>query len=132
METYKWDTIKAYGSNEEAMSDYLDNHLLQCFNVIFKDGTYAEIQNKNTGQIFRVSVSGNGDFMVQEIKRASSKIPQRNRGKNKLVCFEPSHEATIDLATLKECNGNPIDLIDTAGLIINRPPVFDTIKPSIS
>ena len=51
---------------------------------------------------------------------------------NVFVCFEPSHEATIDLATLQEYNGNPIDLVDTAGLIINRPPVVDTIKPLIA
>ena len=58
METYKWDTIKAYASNEEAMSDYLDNHLLQCFNVIFRMAPAqkfkTKIQAKYSELVFRV------------------------------------------------------------------------------
>ena len=44
------------------MNDYLENHLPQCFDVTFEDGTYAEIKNKNTGQIFGVHAGGDGDF----------------------------------------------------------------------
>ena len=50
------------------MNDYLENHLPQCFDVIFEDGTYAEIQNKNTGQIFGFNASGYGDFTHHKVE----------------------------------------------------------------
>ena len=62
METYKWHTIEPHNNNEETMNDYLENHLSDEFEVIFEDGTYAEIKNKNTGQIFGVHAGGDGDF----------------------------------------------------------------------
>ena len=68
METYKWHTIETHNNNEETMNDYLENHLPQCFDVIFEDGTYAEIQNKNTGQIFGVNASGDGDFTHHKVE----------------------------------------------------------------
>ena len=55
METYKWNTIEPHNNNEETMNDYLENHLSDEFEVIFEDGTYAEIINKNTGAIWGVN-----------------------------------------------------------------------------
>jgi hypothetical protein len=46
----------------------LENHLPQCFDVIFEDGTYVEIQNKNTMQIFGVRASGDGDFTHHKVE----------------------------------------------------------------
>ena len=50
------------------MQEYLENHLPQCFDVIFEDGTYVEIQNKNTGQIFGVTASGDGDSFNHKVE----------------------------------------------------------------
>lgn len=68
METYKWHTAEAHPNNEETMNDYLENHLPQCFDVIFEDGTYVEILNKNTKQIFGVHASGDGDFTNHKVE----------------------------------------------------------------
>ena len=68
METFRWHTIEPHPNNETTMNDYLENHLPQCFGVIFEDGTYAEIQNKNTGQIFGVNASGDGDFTHHKVE----------------------------------------------------------------
>lgn len=68
METYRWHTIEPHNNNEETMNDYLENHLPQCFDVIFEDGTYAEIQNRNTGQIFGINASGDGDFTHHKVE----------------------------------------------------------------
>ena len=62
MESYRWSTPQPHNNNNETMDDYLNNHLPQCFDVVFEDGTYAEIKNKNTGQLFAVHASGDGDF----------------------------------------------------------------------
>ena len=50
------------------MNDYLENHLPQCFDIILEDGTYAEIQNKHTKQIFAVHASGDGDFSHHQVR----------------------------------------------------------------
>ena len=71
METFRWHTIEPHPNNETTMNDYLENHLPQCFDVIFEDGTYAEIQNKNTGQIFGVNASGDGDFTTIKLSSSS-------------------------------------------------------------
>ena len=68
METFRWHTIEPHPNNEATMNDYLENYLPQCFDVIFEDGTYAEIQNKNTGQIFGVNASGDGDFTHHKVE----------------------------------------------------------------
>ena len=68
METYKWRTIEPHSDNEVTMNDYLENHLPQCFDIILEGGTYAEIQNKNTGQIFGVNASGDGDFTHHKVE----------------------------------------------------------------
>lgn len=36
----------------------------------------------------------------------------------------------IDLTTLKEYDGDIIELLETTGNKINRPPIFEPIKPS--
>ena len=67
MEPYRWSTTQPHSNNIETMNDYLENHLPQCFDVVFEDGTYAEIKNKNTGQIFAVSASGDGNFTNHKV-----------------------------------------------------------------
>ena len=68
MVTYKWHTIEPHNNNEETMNDYLENHLSDEFEVIFEDGTYAEIKDKNTGAIWSVNASGDGDFTHHKVE----------------------------------------------------------------
>jgi hypothetical protein len=68
METFRWHTTEYHPTNETTMQDYLENHLPQCFDVIFEDGTYAEIKNKNTGQIWGVNASGDGDSFNHKVE----------------------------------------------------------------
>ena len=68
MEAYRWSTPQPHNNNNETMDDYLNNHLPQCFDVVFEDGTYAEIKNKNTGQIFGVSSTGDGAIIAEICK----------------------------------------------------------------
>lgn len=68
MQTFYWNTENEHSNNVETMQEYLEEHLPSCFNVIFEDGTYAEIQNKNSGQIFGVNASGNGDFYSHKVE----------------------------------------------------------------
>ena len=68
MEDYRWHTIEPHNNNEETMIDYLENHLSNEFEIIFNDGTYAEIMNKNTGRIWGVHASGDGDFTHHRVK----------------------------------------------------------------
>ena len=67
METYKWRTIEPHNNNEETMNDYLENHLSDEFEVIFEDGTYAEIQNKHDRKIWGVIASDDGDFTHHKV-----------------------------------------------------------------
>ena len=68
METFKWHTIEPHPTNEITMQDYLENYLPDEFEVIFKDGTYAEIKNKNTDRIWSVNASGDGDSFNHKVE----------------------------------------------------------------
>lgn len=68
MDTFYWNTEFEHCNNNETMQDYLDNYLPECFDIIFQDGTYSEIKNKNSGQIFGVNASGNGDFYSHKVE----------------------------------------------------------------
>ena len=68
MQTFYWNTENEHSNNVETMQEYLEEHLPSCFKVIFEDGTYAEIQNINSGQIFGVNASGNGDFRSHKVE----------------------------------------------------------------
>lgn len=62
METYYWKTEKSHFTNAETTDDFMDNHLPEHFEIILFEAGYLEIKNKNTGELFEVHVSGNGDF----------------------------------------------------------------------
>lgn len=67
MQPFYWNTENEHSNNVETMNDYLENHLSDEFEVIFEDGTYAEIKNKNTGAIWGVNASGDGDFTHHKV-----------------------------------------------------------------
>ena len=62
MEQFIWQTEKPHSDNTETMIDFLENHLESNFLILETDGSYAEIQCRNTDAIYSVHASGNGDF----------------------------------------------------------------------
>lgn len=68
MKTFYWTTEKSHCNNIETMQEYLEEYLPSNFEVIFEDGTYAEIKNSNTGVIWGVRASGNGDFNNHKVE----------------------------------------------------------------
>jgi len=71
MEDYTWTTEEALSTNEATMNDFIENHMdKHCgegYEVIFEDGTYAEIQN-DKGVLYGVHASGNGDFCSHRVR----------------------------------------------------------------
>lgn len=68
MKTFYFKTGIAHTDNNETMQVYLEEHLPSGFDVIFEDGTYTEIQNKHSKQIFAVHAGGDGDFFSHKIE----------------------------------------------------------------
>lgn len=69
METFRWNTGEYHPNNTITMYHYLENHLLHEFwNIIFEDGSYAEIQNKYDGAIWSVHASGDGDSYNHKVE----------------------------------------------------------------
>jgi hypothetical protein len=60
MDDYTWNTDYAHSDNTETMCDYLDNHLPEGAEVLYHDGTYAEILYNYAKH--EVHASGDGDF----------------------------------------------------------------------
>ena len=61
MDSYRFKTVEPHIDNIQTMNDYLDNHLSESFEVVLTDGTYAEIENRFTGERFAVHAGGDGD-----------------------------------------------------------------------
>lgn len=78
METFYWKTEKPHADNNETMNEYLNEYLPLEFKVTYQDGTMAEIKNDETGEVYEVHASGDGDFFNHkvEFKAQSSKIKQ--------------------------------------------------------
>lgn len=70
MDDYIWQTESPHATNEITMHDFIEYHMEEyCgsdFEVVFHDGTYAEIQNNN-GDLFAVNAMGNGDFCNHKV-----------------------------------------------------------------
>ena len=60
MEDYTWSTDYAHSDNTETMNDYLQNHLPDGAEVLYHEGTYAEILYNY--EKYEVHSSGDGDF----------------------------------------------------------------------
>lgn len=65
---YYWSTEESHGNNQATMCDFLDNHLTDDYEVVMVDGTYAEIKNIGTGDVFEVHASGDGDFNNHKVR----------------------------------------------------------------
>ncbi len=67
MKTFRWSTEYEHANNDITMSDYIENHLPDSFEVILSDGSYAEIRNSK-GKVFGVQASGDGDFKNHKVE----------------------------------------------------------------
>jgi len=59
--SFYWGTDYYHHDNAFTMQDFLNNHLPADFDVIFEDGSYAEVQQHATDAIFSLDAKGNGD-----------------------------------------------------------------------
>lgn len=59
--SFYWSTDYYHHDNAFTMQDFLNNHLPDDFEVIFEDGSYAEVQQHATDAIFSLDAKGNGD-----------------------------------------------------------------------
>ncbi len=66
-ETYYWSTNHDHFNNETTMSEFLDDHLSETCDIIYVDGTYAEILTED-GIVYGVHASGNGDSYNHKIE----------------------------------------------------------------
>ncbi len=64
---YYWETEEPLATNMDNMTDYLDYHLPDEYEVLLVDGTYAEIKDEN-GNKFAVHASGDGDFCHHKVE----------------------------------------------------------------
>lgn len=68
-EFYHWETDEAQTTNEITMHDFIDNELPDdIYEVYLHDGTYAEIQEIESGMCWAVHASGNGDFCNHKVQ----------------------------------------------------------------
>jgi hypothetical protein len=59
--SFYWSTNYYHHDNAFTMQDFLNNYLPADFEVIFEDGSYAEVQQHATDAIFSLNAKGNGD-----------------------------------------------------------------------
>ena len=67
-ETFYWSTTYYHANNQTTMSEFLEYYLPEEYEVIFVDGTYAEITSEDNCTFYEVHASGNGDFYNNKIK----------------------------------------------------------------
>lgn len=68
MNAYYWQTEDDHFNNEETMEEFLEDHLEDQFEILSVDGSYAEIKDKNSGDIWGCHASGNGSFYDHKIE----------------------------------------------------------------
>ena len=63
---FTWETEYVHVTNTITMREYLENHLPENAELLFEDGTYAEIEFE--GIKYEVHASGNGDFYNHKVR----------------------------------------------------------------
>lgn len=66
MSDYYWTTEYYHPNNSYTMEDYLTNHLYIDYDIIYVDGSYAEIIDNN-GTVYKLYAGGNGDSYNHKI-----------------------------------------------------------------
>ena len=67
MNDYLWETEEELANNTLTMNDWLDHHIDDTWDIIFHDGTYAEIKT-NDNLVYEVHAGGNGDFKNHKVE----------------------------------------------------------------
>lgn len=68
METYRWSSEYFHRDNMVTMSEFLEDHLDENYDILMHDGTMAEIVNNDTGEKFEVHASGDGDSLNHKVE----------------------------------------------------------------
>lgn len=58
---FRWETEYYHPDNAFTMQDFLDNHLLDSYEILFVDSSYCEIKFKYTDFIYKLDAKGDGD-----------------------------------------------------------------------
>lgn len=61
MDSHYWHTEESHQNNMYTMLDWIDHEMPEDWEIIFIDGTYAEVQRPD-GKMFEVHARGDGDF----------------------------------------------------------------------
>ncbi len=67
MPVYYWSTEEQHFDNNVTMGDWLNNEMGEDWELIFLDGTYAEVQTPE-GKIYEVHASGDGDSFNHKVE----------------------------------------------------------------
>lgn len=101
LDDYTWQTEQPLSDNTIVMSDYLDNHMDRLWQILYVDGTYAEVLTEQW-HLYELHASGDGDDVHHKISfvsvpstaiegirkifnRQSSLLNERNRTIDELV-----------------------------------------------
>lgn len=77
MKNYYWKTEDPHFCNNQTMSDWIDNHMPNSWDIDLIDGTVAFVTDEND-QDWQVHASGNGDsyrHMVEFVKDNDGRAP---------------------------------------------------------
>jgi hypothetical protein len=67
--SYHWSTDEYHPDNSFTMTDFLINEFSDDtgFELIYLDGSFAEVQSRTDGKIFAVNASGDGDSFNHKV-----------------------------------------------------------------
>lgn len=68
VDDFTWESDNPHSDNSYTMEEYLNDHLPDKFDIIYHDGSYAEILDRNSGEKYEVHAGGDGDFNNHRIK----------------------------------------------------------------
>ena len=66
MDDYCWKTDEPHSNNTETLADYLNNHMDSLWDIMFVDGSYAEVITIDG--TFAIHASGDGDFTHHRVR----------------------------------------------------------------
>ena len=66
MDTYYWSSEQEHANNSETMSDFLNHEMETDCEILFVDGSYAEIKTGD-GIVYAVHAGGDGSFTDHKV-----------------------------------------------------------------
>lgn len=58
---YRWTTEYYHPDNTFTLNDYINNHMLEEFVILWQDGNIAEVRDTNTMEVWMIHATGDGD-----------------------------------------------------------------------